>query len=70
MNREDVIRMADEAKLLAVMEMFQDELERFAALVAAHEREACVKVCEAGINAEQYPTLTEIATAIRKRGEK
>ena len=25
---------------------FEDNLERFAALVAAHEREACAKVCD------------------------
>ena len=35
----------------------------------AAEREACAKVCEDGINSEQYPTLTEIAAAIRARGQ-
>jgi hypothetical protein len=54
MNREDIIRMAREAgcpvagigpmtfddKQLALM------LERFAALVASAEREACIKACE------------------------
>ena len=32
------------------------------------EREACARVCEAGIKAERYPTLTEIAVTIRARG--
>ncbi len=42
---------------------------RFAALVAAAEREACAQICEHGVNAEHYPTLTEVAAAIRARGE-
>jgi len=45
MNREDIIRMAREAGIV-----FDDKAapfyERFAALVAAAEREACAKVCE------------------------
>ena len=43
MNREDVIRMAREAGIVG---HFWPELERFAALVAAAEREACAKVVE------------------------
>jgi len=54
MNRDDVIRMADDADLggLGVHGdyiFFQPGtagLERFAALVAAHERKACAKVCK------------------------
>ena len=54
MNREDIIRMAREATKEAPREdwnstawVFGDEtLERFAALVASAEREACAKVCE------------------------
>jgi len=54
MNREDIIRMAREAKLSNEIGAFGypylPELERFAALVAsaaqAKEREACAKVCE------------------------
>ena len=52
MTKEDVIRMVDEAKLTCVAEMFESELERFAALVAADEREACAKV--AGWLHQQY----------------
>jgi len=58
MNRDDIIRMAREAGLLLIgtadgseavytwPQGITDEIERFAALVAAAEREACAKVCE------------------------
>lgn len=52
MNRDDIIRMAREAgwpsmaidNLLGTEDMFR--LERFAALVAAHEREACARIAD------------------------
>jgi len=83
MNREDVIRMAREAELNA-HGLVIDRLERFAALVAAHEREQCAKICEEQIKAymsNQYTTdplggfrekfaSRQCATAIRARGEK
>ena len=54
MNREDIILMAQEAVIGSPNEnpfdfrLLQIEtIERFAALVAAHEREACARVCEA-----------------------
>ncbi len=57
MSREDIIRLAQEAGFIRVVAAHEDgsvtttvapieELERFAALVAAAEREACAKVCE------------------------
>ncbi|CAB5219998.1 hypothetical protein UFOVP239_26 [uncultured Caudovirales phage] len=47
MTREDIIRMAKEAGYgLSLSDMHAPALERFAALVAAHEREACAKVAE------------------------
>jgi len=59
MTRDDIIRMAREAKLACVLTHgggeprmyvegadWHDEIDRFAALVAAHEREACAKLCE------------------------
>ena len=56
MNRDDIIRMAREAGDADRIDPFTkdgdwviltpDELERFAALVASAEREACAKVCE------------------------
>ena len=51
MNREDIIRIAGEAGLplawISEKGVIQwEQLERFAALVAAAEREACAKVCD------------------------
>ncbi len=45
MNREDIIRMAREAGLVPGPSP-TSMLERFAAIVAAAEREACAKVCD------------------------
>lgn len=48
MNREDIIRMAREAGL-GNAESWPDNMsnfERFAALVADAEREACAKLCD------------------------
>ena len=51
MTRDEIIRMAREADLLVTTPLPDDsvfvaDIERFAALVAAAEREACAKVCE------------------------
>jgi hypothetical protein len=56
MNRDDVLRMAREAAAFGryhgnpikedSVELSFAAIERFAALVAASEREACAKVCE------------------------
>ena len=64
MNRDDIIRMAREANCTTPGQVLQftiEELERFAAFVAAAEREACAKVCEA------YK-FAPAAEAIRARG--
>jgi hypothetical protein len=45
MNREDIIRMSQEAGPL-VSTPFDVWRDRFAVLVAAHEREQCAKLCE------------------------
>jgi len=68
MTKDDVIRMAREAGLFTHKEV-QPELIAFANLVAAHEREAIAKLADAGVNADQYPTLTMLAQAIRMRGD-
>ena len=50
MTREDIIRMAREAGFVTLSineETWIPYLDRFAGLVAAAEREACAKVCEA-----------------------
>jgi hypothetical protein len=82
MNREDIIRMGREARLaepyhpMNPWSASQEALERFAALVAAAEREACAKEVE---NIECWYTerwvvmevrrqRAEAAAAIRARG--
>ena len=74
MDREEIIRMAREAGF----EVYEtdvwitdgwwlEELERFAALVAAHEREACAKVAEDYCGAWDDEGFA-LAAAIRARG--
>ena len=71
MTRDDIIKMAREAGFNPVsytganLELF----ERFAALVAAHEREACAKVCDERERANLYG-VKECAAAIKARGER
>jgi len=45
MTKDDIIRMARKIWGESAILPF-DDLERFAALVAAHEREECAKVCD------------------------
>jgi hypothetical protein len=63
MTRDDIIRMAKEAGYLAWH--IDPRAERFAALVAAAEREACAAMVES--LDVQHPKY--IADAIRKRGD-
>ena len=77
MNREDIIRMAREAGVaLTDFDGRLEYFERFAALVAAAEREACAKVCEDLVfsdgNTDKWTITREKATfdcaaAIRAR---
>ena len=88
MNHEDIIAMAQEAGLgtLLPAEMagstllpatwvgtHQGTLERFAALVAAKEREACAKVCDAKAHEVRLwcneSNVIACAAAIRARGK-
>jgi hypothetical protein len=92
MTRDDIIRMAQEANYDVLRKgyppyawLFSDEaLQRFAALVAAAEREACAKVCEdlreffsgtsLAVDYENHSpsnslAYTQCAAAIRARGE-
>jgi hypothetical protein len=88
MTRDDIIKMAKQAGLLPIdigptietwqMRRKEESLVRFAELVAAHEREACAKVCDEKVDAE-YKTgkvdhnemawTQACAIAIRARGE-
>ena len=78
-DREDIIRMAREAGLAyGSDEKPLNSVTRFATLVAAHEREACAKVCEGlGVHPalnvfnggpEWYKHGKDCAAAIRARG--
>lgn len=65
MKRDDVLYLAREAGRHQ-WPFDTPFLERFAELVAQHEREACADVAEAAMSdANKY----EIADAIRQRGE-
>ena len=75
MKREDIIRMAREAdpfgqdgRLYAMAELTPEVLERFAALVAAAEREACAKVCDEVDKESSSQWPARLATMIRARG--
>jgi hypothetical protein len=79
MTRDEVTQLAKEvgAELSAyinyhydevVVVFYKDQLERFAALIAAAEREACAKVCDERERANLYG-FKECAAAIRARGE-
>jgi hypothetical protein len=92
MTRDDIIRMAQEAckpdapfrqyvgDVDCGLLMRDEHLERFAALVAAAEREACAKACddirysgycppEDGVAPDYYNSAAaECADAIRARG--
>jgi len=84
MTRDDIIRMAkkaaEETGTLVPTEWNDPLLDRFAALVAAAEREACAVVCERlpetfKIAADEFgyeaeiPTAENYAAAIRTRSD-
>lgn len=79
MDREDIIRMAREVGIefdprWGTCYTGNVQLERFAALVAAAEREACAKACEI-LEAEddsfyaEFSRAKDCAAAIRARGQ-
>ena len=76
----NIIKLAQECQLIGMRPhldgIYQDALEKFAKLVAAHEREACIKLVNEGTG-EPIQTKTlfilqkerkRIADAIRERG--
>ena len=78
MTREDVILMVQEAVIKVPnrnpfdFRLLQIEtIERFAELVAAHEREACAKVCdkEEGYGNDGWHIAKALAETIRARGK-
>lgn len=71
MNREDIIRMARECgfwldganQAMPMWVIKQEELERFAALVASAERDACIDLVA------MYGGPVDLEAAIRARGD-
>lgn len=85
MTRDDIIRMAREAGgaditshgwISWIGTQSTDFLERFAALVAAHEREECAKLCDkesevlVHYHGCEWNQAHDCAEAIRVRGKK
>ena len=83
MTKEDIIRMANDAKLCAVKwvddddDMDVESLYYFASLVAAAEREECAKLCDKQANNlwqkncdSEGHGADQCADAIRARGQK
>jgi len=73
MTLDSIIQVAREVGFTIKVEDV-DKFERFAALVAAAEREACAKVCDVQIASEVLTKLEKyragfIADVIRARGE-
>jgi len=76
-TRDDIIAMAQESVIACPNDnpfdfrlITLEQIEHFAALVAAAEREACAKVCDAHVDIWIIPAgPKECAAAIRARGE-
>jgi hypothetical protein len=66
MNREQIIRMAREAGMQPYYDAQSPAIERFAALVAAAEREVCAKIAESWATEETEITCENISRAIRR----
>jgi hypothetical protein len=77
MTKDEILSMAKESGFMRLTasvngqrdwwECFDEELERFAALVAEKEREACARVCDA-LHYEVDAYGAQCAAAIRNRG--
>jgi hypothetical protein len=79
MTREEIMQMGRQAG--SFIELAQEKdllwLERFAKLVAQHEREACAEVCDSLeeqcekllVPDEKWPTPADCANIIRARGQ-
>jgi hypothetical protein len=76
MNREDIIRMAQEATEggIEIAVFTVEELEDFAALVASAEREACIvdiqwHIPRSGRHMPEYQMAMRMIERIRARGQ-
>ena len=70
MTQKDIIRMALEAGVPIRSNWAEQELSRFAALVAAAERDACAKFIKHDyVRQFERPWREDLAAAIRARGQ-
>jgi hypothetical protein len=77
MNKEDITRMAREAGIRLASQsdtvdprnVYSHEIERFANLVAVHEREACRLIVLDNSDAEGICCTDDVLEAFRQRGE-
>jgi hypothetical protein len=69
MTKDDIDKMWGQALNESIKNNEEFTRYRFAKLVAAAEREEIAKLADASVNADQYPTLTMLAQAIRMRGD-
>jgi len=78
MDREEIIRIAREAGFrdtthpIVALGVSWEQVERFATLIAAAEREACAKACDVlAVHPEYASDITKVAAqVIRARGKK
>lgn len=68
MTRDEILAMARAAGLQRTNPGEAIEVVRFAAMVAAKEREACAKVAMEFRRGAGNPVCGEVAAAIRQRG--
>jgi hypothetical protein len=72
MNRDDIVRMAEESTpdhMIGGCEFDYAQLEHFANLVAAAEREACAKLLDEMAAADKLSNYYQVAALrIRERG--
>ena len=75
MNKEEIIKLAQEARLIRAGENYTEparwgisEITDFYSRVAAAERSACAKVCD-GMDHNGVMIAADCAAAIRARGQ-
>ena len=75
MNKEEIIEMARRAGFERLGHTAEDwvchleDIEEFTKLVAEHEREACLKICERQASTNYWEGADVCADAIRARGQ-
>ena len=69
MNREDIIRMAQEAGFFVSLDCKVSGFEAFAALVSSAEREACANTAGLALLGADKALSDRVLKAIRARGQ-